>query len=174
MLFLLVLIIIGSTGWFFYKHQQAAPAQVKSSGSALKNSSTAIVVKVHANKALPNQADQFEFYTLLPAMTVNVKQSSPQSSANNMAHANYVLQVVSVQNLQAANKVQDRLAQSGFSAFVVDSKQENVMWHRVLVGPYPTLSRAQHTQEGLKKMNLESLIMLEKKGMSPHISDKSH
>jgi len=116
-------------------------------------------------KTKSKPAIQFDFYNLLPKMTVEVAQSNhptpgplPVSAA--LDKSGYVLQVASLQNQNEAIRLQKQLKKMGFRCYLQHFKhQSGMIWYRVLVGPYVTKSHATRTQDQLAHHALTSLVL---------------
>lgn len=55
----------------------------------------------------------------------------------------YIIQVGSFRNQREAEKLKAALAMRGFSSVITSSAQQQVVWYRVFIGPFSSLSDAQ-------------------------------
>lgn len=102
----------------------------------------------------------FDFYTILP----NKKVDNPKAAANNQnANAEepveYLLQVASVKSFQDADRLKAQLTLLGYTVFITKSKSGNTEWHRVNVGPYSSLKKAESKQDELRQNEINSLLL---------------
>ena len=109
---------------------------------------------------------QFDFYNLLPKMTIEVAESNNPTPAGplpisvNLDKTGYALQIASLQKQADANRLQQQLHHMGFRCFIQHFQQQNgVIWYRVLVGPYVTRDHAKDAQNQLAHQSLSSLIL---------------
>lgn len=117
------------------------------------------------NKAIKTQLKKaktrFEFYTILPSSQGSNQQRQDESQTNQKENQNssYVLQVASVKALAAANRLKAQLSLMGFNVQIKAIKVKSTTWHRVDVGPYHTLAKAEQAQDRLLKQHINSIIL---------------
>lgn len=103
-----------------------------------------------------NGGGQFDFYSLLPQMSVK-----EQSSANTAStQASFVLQVASIKNPNHVTELRNKLGALGITATI--QKVPNSGWYRVLAGPYHSASAAKQDQKRLKQQHINSLLIANK------------
>lgn len=102
---------------------------------------------------------QYDFYRLLPEMTV--KTANPQvvaKSALKFKHY-YVLQLATLERLDAAQQVKGVLKAEGYTTFVQPLEGANhKTWYRVTVGPFATQRLAKIQQKRLHRHKIEALL----------------
>ncbi len=133
---------------------------VKQKTTPIHNTTTINTKKNTAKKtAKKHNANQphFDFYTLLPKMQVPVpngnKLTQNQTNTSNV----YLLQIASLQHARDAQRLQKKLSQLGVVSTVQKFKTDNVIWHRVVAGPFQNLQQTQKTQNILQKKGFDSI-----------------
>ncbi len=128
------------------------------------------VKKTAAVPATPVVADnqpKFDFYKLLPQMTVNISTDDDVSTSpviNNKLIAKkstpiYVLQVAALQKDSDATQVKNTLKAAGYTTFTQPYQApDHTTWYRVLVGPFNDLKTAQTEQDKLDAHQTEALL----------------
>lgn len=126
--------------------------------------------KIAAVPAAPVVADnqpKFDFYKLLPQMTVNISTDDDTTKSpviNNKpvtkkSSPTYVLQVAALQKDSDATQVQNTLKAAGYAAFTQPYQApDHTTWYRVLVGPFNNLKTAQAEQDKLDAHQTEALL----------------
>jgi cell division protein FtsN len=126
--------------------------------------------KTAAAPAAPVVADnqpKFDFYKLLPQMTVNISTDDDSTTSpiiNNKPITKksapiYVLQVAALQKDSDATQVQNTLKAAGYAAFTQSYQApDHTAWYRVLVGPFNNLKTAQAEQDKLDAHQTEALL----------------
>lgn len=106
---------------------------------------------------------QYDFYKLLPAMTVTVPSADDQAKSQGLptpaAASAFILQVAAVQNQNDAKTLQTQLSQAGYKVFIQPYLVNNATWYRVNVGPFASLSNAQAQQLKLDGQNVEAMLL---------------
>lgn len=120
---------------------------------------------------------QFEFYTILPEMEVQVpdhevpppsslpeRRATDEQLPDSVAHTAYVLQVGSFRRHQDADRLKAELALMGLQADIqVVSLGEKDTWHRVRLGPYLDLKTLKETRHRLSEHNMQAILLKERK-----------
>jgi cell division protein FtsN len=70
----------------------------------------------------------------------------------------YVIQVASLNNLNTANSIRDKLIEKGYPAFCLNADIKGKVWHRVRIGPYYNQSLAKNDCSRLKESGLDALL----------------
>jgi cell division protein FtsN len=70
----------------------------------------------------------------------------------------YVIQVASLNNLETANSIRDKLIEKGYPAFCLNADIKGKVWHRVRIGPYYNQSLAKNDCSRLKESGLDALL----------------
>lgn len=116
---------------------------------------------------ISNNQPKFDFYKLLPQMTVNISTDDDTATSPiiNNKHATkksvptYVLQVAALQKDSDAIQVQNTLKAAGYAAFTQPYQApDHTTWYRVLVGPFNNLKTAQAEQDKLDAHQTEALL----------------
>lgn len=81
-----------------------------------------------------------------PARTATAKTAKPASEVKETTY----LQISSTRNEKQADALRKRVEAKGFKAKILRFRQNNVLWHRVLVGPY------KDSEVGLAKSDLRA------------------
>jgi cell division protein FtsN len=71
----------------------------------------------------------------------------------------YILQLATVKYQPQAAKIREELGLLGFNAWIDEQKTGNSAVYRVCMGPFDTKNDALSTQEQLKKMNRQSMLV---------------
>ncbi len=121
--------------------------------------------------------EKYNFYKLLPKLEVFIpedetrppeikpkkpskhiaKKSSEKASSEKISKGKqYVLQVGSFKNLDDAEKLKANLAFLGLEASIQHITINNQLWHRVRFGPYSDKQQLSHSQNLLKKNDINS------------------
>ena len=116
------------------------------------------------------QAQQYDFYRMLPSFKVPVSRDDehssraappPESSRPERAAVSgpaYVLQVGSYRSTAEADQIRARLARAGISAQVQRIVEGSSTWNRVRVGPLSDAELAR-VRERLRAANLHALVI---------------
>lgn len=101
------------------------------------------------------QKPRFEFYNMLPNMTVPVNEEAKQRENN---QSEYVLQIASVKNYQDADRLKAQLTLLGFDVHINQIKHNNGIWNRVSLGPYASLKNVEKEQRRLQKYKIKGIV----------------
>lgn len=102
----------------------------------------------------------FDFYTILPNKKVdNPKAPDYTQNAKAQEPVEYLLQVASVKSFQDADRLKAQLTLLGYSVFITKSRSGGIEWHRVNVGPYSSLKKAESKQDELRQNEINSLLL---------------
>jgi cell division protein FtsN len=109
---------------------------------------------------------RFEFYQLLPDMTVpsGQKPASEQATPppSRTQTVEYLLQVASFRNAAEADSLKAELTLLGFDVTVSTVQQQNTTWHRVRLGPFTSRPQAEDVRKALRKHDFDSLLQTRK------------
>lgn len=118
-------------------------------------------IKQHAKKNTVKQP-KFDFYKILPEMSVAVpeqenqlKQSTKAANKNNL----YVLQVASFKRFKDADQLKAKLTLEGFDVKINDMKSKGTLWHRVWIGPFDNLAQVEKNQKELHKHKIKAILL---------------
>lgn len=153
-----------------------------------KNPATQITEPVQPASP-PSQPVQFDFYTVLPKMAVSsptppptdspafpkaktavtavsaaVTPSLPSAHLPPAAAGLYVLQIAAVRQPKDAERLRNQMHEAGYPTFVQPYQADQILWYRVMVGPYASQDLAEHSQSQLESRGTHSLLLK----MQPH------
>jgi len=108
---------------------------------------------------------RFEFYTLLNhdaaiAKTTSMVRDKPDTFLQPAQHQPaYLVQLAAFKQRDEADRVKAELILKGFQVNVSPSIQRDVIWYRVIVGPYSSMMDAEHAKNGLaRSLRLTGII----------------
>lgn len=150
--FCLALVVVG----LYYLNQHHLPLRATAKSSVNTNKK---VAQAEASKP----ALTFDFYTMLPERSVqNQSSNTPSMGAPVQAAVpdqQYVLQVASVKQYTAADRLKAELTLLGFNVAIQASKVGKTTWNRVNVGPFKTIGDASAAQKQLRQNNIDSMLV---------------
>ncbi len=130
----------------------------------------AIITTEKTNRAHRKQG--FDFYTLLPKLSVEVPASNKHRSIPTpplrtqakvptkiTQSGNYLLQTGSFSDLSEANRMKANLALLGIVANIKPAIVNNDRWYRVLIGPINHLDRLDLTINQLQRHKIKPLVI---------------
>lgn len=118
----------------------------------------------------------FDFYTVLPKMEVQVAEAEPSTAVKPQATSTkpssqtaskpsdtsikeqYRLQIASFKLQDVAEELRTRLLLSGMKAYIEASRSGKDTWYRVFAGPYASLTEAEAAKEVLKQQNINGIL----------------
>ena len=71
--------------------------------------------------------------------------------APGLSRAVYLVQLAAFKQRHEADRVKAELILKGFQVNVSESIQRDVVWYRVMVGPYSSMMDAEHAKKGLAR-----------------------
>lgn len=111
----------------------------------------------------PAARPRFEFYSILPEMEVPVSaEALPERGTREppKEDGNYLLQVGSFRGADEAERLKANLALLGMQAAIqtvsVDGRRT---WHRVRLGPFPSLKEAYRVRDRLAQERMEAIVL---------------
>ncbi len=142
---------------------------------ATQTAKKAVLPKEKSQKA---HAPQFDFYTMLPNMQVQVAGEQPKAdpgvapaqstraaadpvSTQFAPAVRYIIQIASFRQFADADKLKAKLALLGYSAKIQRVKAGNNIYNRVVMGPVADITQAQSVQQKLLQLKLKSLLIKE-------------
>lgn len=159
-------------------HPQAQPAETTTAPTPTPTTTTA---------AAPSTTQtQFDFYNMLPSkqtvsstsantnnnngMNPNAGLSQPPAIVGNnpttglpnatpATSSQWMLQVGAFKNFTQADQLKAQLILAGFSAHISDATVNNVLYHRVWMGPYSNKTKAQADQQKLLQGGFKSNLV---------------
>ena len=131
--------------------------------SAPKKAAQAVAPKTTAIKT-EDEKQHFDFYTLLPKMEVVIPDSvidqANRALPQHETNLAYVLQTGSFRNASDAETMKAELALIGIEAdvetVVINDKDT---WHRVRLGPFPSMKALNPARRQLKQNNINFLLL---------------
>ncbi|VAX06908.1 hypothetical protein MNBD_GAMMA25-1524 [hydrothermal vent metagenome] len=124
-------------------------------------------------EAIKETRPKFDFYTILPELEVAIpeeelieKQQSAKkiNSTPTSKSTRYTLQAGSFRNPQQADRLKATLALQGIVANIQPVKiNDHDTWYRVRIGPMHDISTLNRTRKRLRKNNIASIVVKEKK-----------
>ncbi len=150
LLFLSLIIIALAAGFLlFMLHLRTAHHSVVTETSKLATKPQLVQSK--------NQG-QFDFYSMLPNMKVDVKTAGPHSVSVPKGQPYFLLQVATTSDQKAAEILITKLGVMGLNAFIKPYQKPNgVQLYRIIVGPYLTEKEANTNRAYLTTNNINSL-----------------
>lgn len=106
---------------------------------------------------------QYDFYTLLPEMDVQVPDTAPTNSRGGKQRYSYVLQAGSFRVASEADSVKAQLALLGVQASIQTLLIKDKVWHRVKLGPYNSWDEVKPVRRHLKDNNINFSIIKSKR-----------
>lgn len=97
---------------------------------------------------------RFEFYNILPKLTVQTKKSTSVVKK----HHHYDVQVASTRSYKDAEQMRARIILHGLDAHVIRVNTKSGLWYRVALGPYTSSSDAESVLKQLRKNDLDGII----------------
>lgn len=142
----------GVLGWL-HRHR-SIPAVAPSQMAADDQPAEAAVPTVHAPAPAPVQPQKphFEFYHMLS------QPKSEDMSPSVHGGTGYELRVGSFRSKVEAEKMQDKLALSGYPVDITTVHGLSGTWYRVTTGPYRNLINAHQAQNELRGLNIQSTL----------------
>lgn len=104
----------------------------------------------------PKKKSPFNFYTMLPKMTVSVPKASPIKPGKQY---NYQLQFASLKTMSQAKSLRDKLVKYGVAASIAVQKISGVAWFAVQSPVYQTQTKAITVQDSLREVDIDSLML---------------
>ncbi|PVZ68262.1 SPOR domain-containing protein [Pelagibaculum spongiae] len=109
-------------------------------------------------KAEPKEPE-FEFYTELPKMEVEV----PQPKVAPRASYEYTLQIASFKQRNDADAMIAKLALLGKEAWISESSNKGNLWYRVRLGPWQSKRQVDKIRHQLQRKKINNTIVLRAK-----------
>ena len=109
-------------------------------------------------------AKSYDFYDMLPKFEVVVPEKEKDvrpdtKSVPETRRGTYVLQAGSYKNFADADRVRAKLALQGIESKVQKVSVDNDTWHRVRIGPIPTLDELNRLRQILRKADVDVLVI---------------
>lgn len=102
----------------------------------------------------------YDFFDLLPGFKLEIPP--PDGDADGVpatrADSRFILQAGAFKEREQAQQQQQKLVGMGYRAGVHQFRAAGADWHRVWIGPYPELARANQARLALKEKGIETLL----------------
>ena len=123
--------------------------------------STAVTPIVTHTQATKKPTDEFDFYSMLPKIQVQVKNAGiPNAPQLTSGEPYYVLQVATTGNNADAQDQVTKLGVLGVNAYIKPvQRPDGKILYRILVGPYTNQSDADTDRAYLKTNGITSLFL---------------
>ena len=169
MWFFAAIAISGFVGLIYYLDQY----EKNKSGAVDSSSQDDVSVTTPSdsqNKNKENAKDSktsFDFYKLLPKISVDVPKSNTQQRGSDAAETpssqpgfNYILQVGSFKDYKEADRLKARLAFLGIEVHIEKvTLNSSEVWHRVRVGPLQSEREMNKIRGQLRKQQIEPIML---------------
>ena len=134
-----------------YHRVAPAPADAPASADAAR-----------AVPAAPAEDDKihYDFFDLLPRFKLEIPPSDGAADDAPAAPADskFILQAGAFKTREQAHRQRQKLIGMGYRASVHSFRAADAEWHRVWIGPYAELSRANQARLALKSEGVETLL----------------
>ncbi len=100
---------------------------------------------------------KFDFYTMLPKMAVSASSDKFQETI--AASGTFYLQIATLHQLSDAEKLRNKMHDAGYPAFIQQYKTDQMIWYKVMLGPYGSLNLAQHAQNHLQEYHINAVLI---------------
>lgn len=116
----------------------------------------------------------FDFYHLLPTMSVNVPETQQTANPSTDPQYQYQLQIASSKNQQAALALQRRLATIPLNTTIKKTitAQQNT-WYKIMAGPFDDVVVAQSLQNQLRLKGFDALLIRQQQVTTQAAATKS-
>lgn len=112
---------------------------------------------------------QYKFYELLPKQQVTPLPDQPYVVETNTSNVSefddeenqniqYILQIKSFQDPAKADEQRSLVLLTNTKAEIVEIKENDRTWYRVISGPYSTLAEAERIKQKLHNSNIDSIL----------------
>ncbi|HIG39941.1 MAG: SPOR domain-containing protein [bacterium] len=102
---------------------------------------------------------QWDFYEIFPKSEVPIVEEYAPRGEKIVTQENYsyALQTGSFQNPDDANRLRAELILIGMHVYIQEINNDNIKWHRVLVGPFDSKLELDRARDRLAQANIESI-----------------
>ncbi len=132
------------------------------------------IAKSSPAKSMPPAAEpapkepRFTFYTLLPEKEVTLPEREVRArkraeSLGQIKPNDYFIQVGSFYSPEDAGRIQAELSRLGVHAGLEKIEIGKVIWYRVRIGPFKTLSEVESIRARLRKHRIDSVVQTSKR-----------
>ena len=157
---LLIAISLIVAGIIYHKQQQPASSQEVTKPLAVVSEATPQLPDTQeATKKKPDPKVSFDFYTMLPRMSVKTFNNNSLATKASTTQDQYILQIISLANLDDANAFIDKLKKAGFTANLIPVYQNHTKWYRIQMGPYKDLEKAQKIRDALQTKDFSCILI---------------
>ncbi len=132
-------------------HRAQAPADATATADAAREAPAA---------AAEGDEIHYDFFDLLPGFKLEIPP--PDGDADDIpaarAGSRFILQAGAFKEREQAQRQRQQLVGMGYRAGVHKFRAAGADWHRVWIGPYPELARANEARLALKEKGIETLL----------------
>jgi cell division protein FtsN len=163
---LILLIALLISGFIYLKKvkQQRTIPDIKQVSTATVREAVAVHLTKNSQEndnPIHNQI-QFDFYTMLPKMKVQMATSEDETQLP-PGSTSYLLQLASFNTNEQAITFQNKLKKLGFKTKIVPATQNNTILYRIQIGP-KSLTKIREIQTKLQQQNLDNILIRQMKG----------
>ena len=171
---LLTALIIGFVVFLFYigtEDAQQTSQTVISNPLTVKEKSAAIAKTTKTEEkpkqkieAVPEpQAPKFEFYTYLPKNEIvvpdhEINTRSREERVGKAKATLYILQAGSYKEAAQADRLRAKLTTMGIESRIEKAKVGNVIWHRVILGPFTRMASVSSIRSRLRQSGIDAIV----------------
>lgn len=102
----------------------------------------------------------FDYPDKLRQMEVEIPDEELGTGGNRAGESvDFVLQVASFRSLADADQLKARIALLGQQAYISKADTEGRVWHRVRVGPFPTLAALHKVRSELRRHDIQGIVL---------------
>lgn len=106
----------------------------------------------------------FDFPEKLRQMEVVIPDDELDVKGNRTdQRVDYILQVASFRNLADADQLKARIALLGQHAYILKADAEGSAWHRVRIGPFPTMAALHKVRSELRRHDIQGIVLQQPK-----------
>lgn len=149
---IILLAILFPLSMFYLKYRQSVHAHKQAEIITQNQPSVKATVK-------EDNSTHFDFYSILPKMQMPNDDANANASDKNPM---YVLQVASVTDRSAAQRLQMQLSELGYQSFILITQAKNIPRFQVLTGPYTSTNNAKADQKRLHNQQFDSVLLQQK------------
>lgn len=134
----------------------------QSPGAVVKKAKPAEVVQAKPilDKTLKKpKTVQFDFYSMLPKMSVEVAGNQPATPGNADNKVHYLLQLASLPNTDDAAAFQSKVNKLGFHSKIATVTRGDTKWYRVQLGPFDDIDKAKLARDQLHQEDVNGILL---------------
>lgn len=154
---IIVLVTLLVFGLAFIRHHYVIGKQILpiKGGAPVEQAMPSKNLPVQPKSASEQTSVKFDFYNILPKMTVSTTNDMPTMVDN----SRYILQLGSFNTEQAAQIFQQEAQQKGFRTFISTTSSGGQTWYRIQMGPYKNQDMAETERNYLEDAKIASILV---------------